>query len=109
MENLKDQAKVEIEIEKLHVSLAVAEPAKSMLTVADMKYDRKEDGLQTITFYAVSEFMKIEVMTLGLMVIFLLFFLFNLYLNLSNEFNIFQRYTKWKEHNIKPLSKIEKD
>ena len=53
--------------------------------------------------------MKIEVMTLGLMVIFLLFFLFNLYLNLSNEFNIYQRYTKWKEHNIKPLSKIEKD
>ena len=80
-----------------------------MLTVADMKYERKEDGLQSITFYAVSEFMKIEVMTLGLMVIFLLFFLFNLYLNLSNEFNIYQRYTKWKEHNIKPLSKIEKD
>lgn len=74
-----------------------------------MKYERKEDGLQSITFYAVSEVMKIEVMTLGLMVFFLLFYLFNLYLNLSNEFNIYQRYSKWKEHNIRPLSKIEKD
>ena len=96
-------------MEKLHVSLSLSESAKNILTVADMMYERKEDGLQTITFYAVSEVMKIEPMTLGLMAIFLLFYLFNLYLNLSNEFNIYQRYSKWKEHNIKPLSKIEKD
>ena len=76
-------------MEKLHVSLSLAESAKNILTVADMMYERKEDGLQTITFYAVSEVIKIEVMAIGLMVIFLLFYLFNLYLNMSNEFNIY--------------------
>ena len=79
-------------MEKLYVSISVAEGAKNILTVADMKYERKEDGLQTITFYAVSEYMKIEISTIGIMVVFLLFYLFNLYLNFSNEFSIYQRY-----------------
>ena len=96
-------------MEKLHVSITLAEGAKNILTVADMKYERKEDGLQSITFYSVSEYMKVEISGIGVMVIFILFYLFNLYLNLSNEFSIFQRYSKWKEHNIRPLSKIEKD
>ena len=96
-------------MEKLYVSITVAEGAKNILTVADMKYERKEDGLQTITFYAVSEYMKIEISAIGIMVFFILFYLFNLYLNFSNEFSIYQRYSKWKEHNIRPLSKIEKD
>ena len=76
----------------MYVSISVAEGAKNILTVSDMKYERKEDGLQSITFYAVSEYMKIEISAIGIMVVFLLFYLFNLYLNLSNEFSIYQRY-----------------
>ena len=33
-------------MEKLYVSISVAEAAKNILTVSDMKYERKEDGLQ---------------------------------------------------------------
>lgn len=36
-------------------------------------------------------------------------FIFNVYIFLSSEHNLFQRYLKWYANNIEQLSKIEKD
>lgn len=89
--------------------LLISEGNTNMVTDCEIYYDRKEDGFNEITFVATSGSLMIDLVRLALQAIFVIFFFFNLYLFANTEYSIYQRYKKWKDHNIKPLTRVEKD
>jgi len=80
-----------------------------MITQIKINYHQKEDGLVEISCDTISRAYKINLLEVLLQLAFLLFFLFNLYLFLSGEHAVYQRYKKWYAHTIASLSKIEVD
>mgnify|MGYP001626792857 CR=1 FL=1 len=80
-----------------------------MVTETAIHYDKQTDGLTKITCVTQSRRYRIDIFTLGLFAAFIIFFVFNFYLFMSGEHEVYQRYKKWHSHNIMSLTKLERE
>ena len=89
--------------------MLVAEKTKDMVTNVSLKYQKQRDGFVNVSIEVASDTLAIDASRFIMLIVFAIIFLLNLYIFMSSEHNIYQRFLKWHQNNIAPLTKIEKD
>jgi len=81
----------------------------NMLTRVEFHWEKMSSGHINFNVSMTSRQYQIDVFGIMLQIVFIGFFVLNLYLFLTTEHDIYQRLKKWRQHNIEPLSKVERD
>lgn len=106
---LLDDPESNREVIKLSYTLLVGEPVLNMLTRIYMEWEIAESGHITFNLTTTSRVYKILVSAIILQIIFVAFFILNLYIFCTSEHDIYKRMKAWNRHNIDSLQKFERD
>ena len=80
-----------------------------MLTRIHFDWVIEESGHILFDVSVVSRQYTLNIMGIVMQAAFVAFFVLNLYIFCSSEHDVYQRMKKWHQHNIDPLSKVEKE